>query len=119
MNTAEQQQEKIVESVRALPEDVLQELAGFIEYLRYKASDHGTRPLLKNAVADQEEKAVKLVGYGEKSPEVESKPVAESTSPYEAFKNSGFIGCGEGPSDLAANHKKYLEQGLQEKYGYR
>jgi hypothetical protein len=37
-------------------------------------------------------------------------------TPYEILQESGFIGCAEGPSDLAANHKAYLERYLTKKY---
>lgn len=30
---------------------------------------------------------------------------------------SGFIGCAEGPEDLAENHKQYLSRGFGEKHG--
>jgi len=30
---------------------------------------------------------------------------------------SGFIGCAEGPEDLAESYKQYLSQGLGEKHG--
>lgn len=35
------------------------------------------------------------------------------------LEKSGFVGCGDGPSDLSANYKKYLMEGLEKKHGNR
>ncbi len=91
INATEQQRQQLLEEIRAFPANALQEAVDFITQLHRKTA------------------------------ESETKQSSEQTtsSPYEAFKKSGFIGCGEGPSDLAANHKKYLEEGWQDKYGHR
>lgn len=34
----------------------------------------------------------------------------------EVWRDSGFIGCFEGPEDLSSNYKKYLAETLDEKY---
>ncbi len=88
--SVEQKRKQLIEDIQTLPVDRLQEAADIISQLQ------------KEVVA-----------------EIEQPPVQPSLSPYEAFKKSGFIGCGEGPSDLAANHKQYLEEGWKDKYGYR
>ena len=37
----------------------------------------------------------------------------------DAFSASGFIGCADGPSDLATNAKRYLAESLEAKTGAR
>ena len=91
VGTVERQREQLIEEIQTLPTELLQEVADKIAQLREKALGSETEPPAEQV----------------------------SSSPYEAFKKSGFIGCGEGPSDLAANYKKYLAEGWKEKYGYR
>lgn len=39
--------------------------------------------------------------------------------PAEIFRESGFIGIGEGPEDLSVRYKDYLTEALEEKHGDR
>jgi hypothetical protein len=91
MDAIEQQREQLLEDVQTLPVAVLQEASDFIAQLRQKSAESKT--------AQGSEQA--------------------TSSPYEVLKESGFIGCAEDPSDLSANHKKYLEEGWKEKHDHR
>jgi len=97
MNVAEpktktdKQREELIEVVKALPVESLQELAIFLQYLKYKA------------------------GSAERERPSDAKP-----SPYESFKEAGLIGCiKDAPPDLSVNYKKYLAEGLTEPHDHR
>ncbi|MEM8504909.1 MAG: hypothetical protein AAF716_17360 [Cyanobacteria bacterium P01_D01_bin.1] len=89
-NSIEQQRRQLVDDIQTLPADLLQEIADIISHLKKRTADS----------------------------EIEKFSEQATSYPYRAFKDSGFIGCGEGPSDLSANYKEYLEEGWKEKYGY-
>jgi len=89
MDTAEQQRQQLLEDVRTLPAEVLQEVS--------------------NVVARLRQETVVIAA-------VKSSSEGVSSTPYDLLKESGFIGCAEGPPDLAANHKAYLEKHLMNKY---
>ncbi len=40
-----------------------------------------------------------------------------SRDKLDALLSSDFVGCAEGPEDLASNYKQYLTQSLEEKHG--
>lgn len=88
---ADKQREELIEIVKALPEESLQELAIFLQYLKYKASS------------------------AERKQPSDAKP-----SPYESFKQAGLIGCiKDAPPDLSVNYKKYLAEGLAKTHDHR
>lgn len=89
MNTAERQRQQLLEEIKDLPVDVLQEVTDFITQLRQKTAI---------SEADQSSNS-------------------SSLTPYEALMESGLIGCGKGPSDLSTNYKTYLAEDLEKKYG--
>jgi hypothetical protein len=92
MDAIEQQRKQLLEDIKMLPADVLQEASDFIARLRQKAA----------------------------APEVEQRSEQASSSPYETFKKSGLIGCiQDGPPDLAANHRKYVAEYLEQKHDHR
>lgn len=41
----------------------------------------------------------------------------QSRKKIDDLLSSDFIGCAEGPEDLASNHKNYLTQSLEDKHG--
>jgi hypothetical protein len=45
-----------------------------------------------------------------------AKRAKDRLTPYEAALKVGLIGCIEGPSDLALNHRKYLRLAVRAKY---
>ena len=45
-----------------------------------------------------------------------AKRSPERLTPYEAAVKVGLLGCMEGPSDLALNHRKYARRALRAKY---
>ncbi len=45
-----------------------------------------------------------------------AKRSPERLTPYEAAVKVGLLGCIEGPSDLALNHRKYARRALRAKY---
>ena len=50
------------------------------------------------------------------------KPTAKKPvkgSHYEVAKRLGLIGCIDGPTDLALNHREYLQKAMREKYRAR
>ena len=99
IDTVEQQREQLIESIRTLPADALQEVADEIARLRQKIADKSS--------------AI------EKESEVETSLNEETYSPYKDLKEFGLIGyVKDGPSDLSVNYKKYLTESLMEKYGY-
>ncbi|MGB3296816.1 MAG: hypothetical protein WBA76_01005 [Phormidesmis sp.] len=99
INTVEQQREQLIEAIRTLPDDALQEVADEIARLRQKTED-------RSSATDKEA-------------EVETSLKEDTYSPYEDLKEFGLIGYVEdGPSDLSVNYKKYLTESLMEKYGY-
>ncbi|MGI8933888.1 MAG: hypothetical protein ACR2FS_07415 [Phormidesmis sp.] len=96
MDAVEQQRQKLLEEIQALPADVLQEAAEFVTRLQQKALHSETE---------------------QTSDEITSKT---TQSPYEAFEQAGLIGCiKDAPPDLSVNYKAYLAEGLAEKYGDR
>jgi hypothetical protein len=96
MDAIEQQRKRLLEDIQALPADVLQEAVDFIARLRQKA----TAPEIEQPVEQPSEQA--------------------PLSAYEIFKDSGLIGCiKDGPPDLAANHRKYVAEYLENKYDHR
>ena len=95
-DSVEQQRQQLMEDIRALPDEALQEVADEIARLQQKAL---------HSEAEQT------------SDEVTSKT---TRSPYEAFEKAGLIGCiKDAPPDLSENYKAYLAEGLAEKYGDR
>ena len=40
-----------------------------------------------------------------------------SRDKLDALLSSDFVGCAEGPEDLASNYKQYLTQSLEDKHG--
>ena len=44
---------------------------------------------------------------------------AESKAHLDALLSSDFVGCGDGPRDLASEYKRYLTEGLGAKHGAR
>ena len=99
IDTVEQQREQLIESIRTLPADALQEVADEIARLRQKMADKSS--------------AI------EKESEVETSLNEETYSPYKDLKEFGLIGyVKDGPSDLSVNYKKYLTESLMKKYGY-
>ena len=99
IDIVEQQREQLIEDIRALPADALQEVADEIARLRQKTEDGSSTTKIEL--------------------EVEASLNEEAYSPYEDLKEFGLIGYVEdGPSDLSVNYKKYLTESLMEKYGY-
>ena len=47
---------------------------------------------------------------------VTAERAPERLTPYEAAVKVGLVGCIEGPSDLALNHRKYARQAARAKY---
>jgi len=45
-----------------------------------------------------------------------AKRAPERLTPYEAAVKVGLLGCMEGPSDLALNHRKYARRAVRAKY---
>ena len=45
-----------------------------------------------------------------------AKRALERLTPYEAAVKVGLVGCIEGPSDLALNHRKYARRAVRAKY---
>ena len=45
-----------------------------------------------------------------------AKRAPERLTAYEAAVKVGLLGCIEGPSDLALNHRKYVRRSLRAKY---
>jgi len=45
-----------------------------------------------------------------------AKRTSERLTPYEAAVKVGLVGCMEGPSDLALNHRKYARLAVRAKY---
>lgn len=88
-DSIEQQRKQLIEEVRSLPAECLQEVIDFVNQLHQKTQNS----------------------------ETEQATTRIEQSPYEALQASGLIGCGEGPADLSVNHKKYCAEGLMEKYG--
>lgn len=43
--------------------------------------------------------------------------VRRSRETLDALLSSDFVGCAEGPEDLASRYKQFLTQGLQDKHG--
>ena len=43
--------------------------------------------------------------------------VRRSRERLDALLSSDFVGCTEGPEDLAGRYKQYLTQGLEDKHG--
>ena len=92
MNAAEAQRQQLLDDIRALPDEALQEALSFIAQLRQKSAS--------TKVAEQS-----------------SEPATQS--PYEALKESGLIGCiKDAPSDLSINYKQYLAEGWRQKYSH-
>lgn len=92
-NSVEQQREQLIEEIRTLPADALKEAVEAIAQLR-------------DEIAEREK--------------AEQPSEQTSSSPYEAFKKSGLIGCiKDGPPDLSTNYKEYITEYLEEKHGYR
>ena len=92
MDATDQQRKRLLEDIQALPADVLQEAVDFIARLRQKAADS----------------------------EAEQPSEQAPLSAYETFKNSGLIGCiKDGPLDLAANHRKYVAEYLEQKHDHQ
>ncbi|MEO1792624.1 MAG: hypothetical protein AAFR25_10425 [Cyanobacteria bacterium J06629_19] len=91
MNAIELQRQQLVDEIQALPADVLQEASDFIARLKLKT-------------VDKERAAI----------QVRDSTADAASSSYEGLKD--LIGCGEGPADLAANHKKYIAEYMEEKY---
>lgn len=92
VESVKRQREQLLEEIRTLPAEVLQEI-----------SDLVLRSRQKMAVNESEHP---------------SEPT--TSSPYEAFKEAGLIGCiKDAPPDLSVNYKEYLAKGLAEKYGHR
>ncbi|MCB1034523.1 MAG: CopG family transcriptional regulator [Acidobacteria bacterium] len=44
---------------------------------------------------------------------------ASRPNPAEVLRRTGFIGSGEGPSDLSSRYKELLTEDLAAKHGYR
>ncbi|MGB7247427.1 MAG: hypothetical protein WBC73_00695 [Phormidesmis sp.] len=84
IDAVERKRQALLEDIETLPADVLQELADFITQLRQKA----------------------------KASAAEMASEKEIANPYQELKEFGLIGYGEGPADLAANHKAYLKEGF-------
>ena len=85
LQAIQQQRKQLIAEIQTLPADLLPEAADIISRLREKVAGLEVQ-----------------------------QSVEESSSTYEAFKKSGFIGCGEKLSDLAANHKEYLAEGWKD-----
>ncbi len=97
MNTAqisvEELRKRLIEDIQTLPAEALQAVAEAIKQL------HGNTDNQQDAEQPSAEKA---------------------SSPYEAFQESGLIGCiKDAPPDLSVDYKHYLVEGLAEKYGNR
>lgn len=95
-DSVEQQRQKLMEDIRALPAEALKEVADAITRLRQKAL------------------------HSEAEPTFYEVTCKTTRSPYEAFEKAGLIGCiKDAPPDLSVNYKAYLAEGLAEKYGDR
>ncbi len=46
-----------------------------------------------------------------------SQQSERSRGKLDALLSSNFVGCAEGPADLASQYKRYLIRDLEEKYG--
>ena len=90
MDAIEQQRKQLIDDIQTLPADVLQEVSALIESLQQK------KALLESSPSSKE----------------------NTKSTYEVLKESGLIGCMDGPPDLSVNYKKYLAEGLKEKYSH-
>lgn len=91
MDTTDQQRKALLENIRMLPTELLQELTDFVTQLQQKAQTLKTEQALEKKV----------------------------TNPYQELKEFGLIGCGEGPSDLSTNYKAYLREGFGSKREHR
>ena len=90
-NSVEQQREQLVEDIKTLPADVLQEVANLVDHLQKREET-----------------------------EAEKSSEQPSQSPYDALKEAGLVGfIKDGPSDLSTNYKQYIIEYLEEKHGYR
>lgn len=84
----------MIEDIRALPAEALQEVADAIARLRQKALPSEAEQVSDDVTSEM------------------------TRSPYEAFEKAGLIGCiKDAPPDLSVSYKAYLAEGLAEKYG--
>ena len=91
--SVEELRKQLIEDIQTLPADALQTVAEAMKQL------HGDTGSQRNA---------------------EHPSSKKTSSPYEAFQESGLIGCiKDAPPDLSVNYKHYLAEGLAEKYGDR
>jgi hypothetical protein len=86
-DAVEQKRQQLIQEIQTLPASVLQEAADLIAQLHRKAKTLSTAKSSDQEVAN----------------------------PYQELKEFGLIGCGEGPSDLSVNYKKYLAEGWGKK----
>lgn len=92
-DSVEQQRQQLIKEIQALPAEAVKEAVEAITRLRNKAA---------------------------RKEEAEQPSEQTSSSPYEALKKSGLIGCiKDGPPDLSTNYKEYIIEYLEEKHGYR
>lgn len=88
-DSVEQQRQQLIETIRVLPAEALQEVADAIARLRHKAL-HSEAEQISDEVTYEMRR-----------------------SPYEAFEKAGLIGCiKDMPPDLSVNYKAYLAEGF-------
>jgi hypothetical protein len=93
MDATEQQRERLLEEIRTLPADVLQEVSNLIERIQQKAG---------NAQDSVEETSG-----------AESLSDKKGANPYQELKEFGLIGFAkDGPTDLSVNYRDYLKEGF-------
>jgi hypothetical protein len=123
LETIEKIQQKnsinLLETVKALPDEVLLELANFIDYLHYKSAQ--PRELVNNSSSF----LVSITGLGNSNQEDISEGDGEIlrsetfSDPLAQLRNSDFIGCFEDDPDLAEKSEKITRDIITRKETYQ